>query len=141
MGYTSSATNFEVQYSLGEDWKIEILGLSEVKKKGNGIKKLQDGYTLRYSGVGMDRRAKEGVGIITSEQLETRVSRWEPLNSRILVIDLDLEINLSLIQIYAPKDYSDILDKEEFYVQLQNVMNRGISKGRRILLSQGSSTF
>ena len=43
-----------------KDWKIEIFGLSEVKKKGNGIKKLQDGYMLRYSEVGMDRRAKEG---------------------------------------------------------------------------------
>ena len=52
-----------------------------------------------------------------------------------MVIDLDLKINLSLIQIYAPTDDSDILDKEESYVQLQNVMNRGISKERRILLS------
>ena len=91
-----------------KDQKIEILGLSKVKKKVNGIKKLQDGYTLRYSGVGMDRRAKEGVGIITSEQLETKVSGWEPINSRMLVIDLDLEINLSLIQMYAPTDDSDI---------------------------------
>ena len=52
-----------------------------------------------------------------------------------LVIDVDLEINLSLIQIYAPTYDSDILDKGELYVQLQNVMNRGISKRRMILLS------
>ena len=85
-----------------KDRKIKILGLSEIKKKGNGIKKLQDGYILRYSGVGMDRRTKEGVWIIiTSEQLETKVSGWELINSRILVIDLHLEINL-LKGIYHP---------------------------------------
>ena len=118
-----------------KDHKMEILGLSEVKRKGNGMRRLQDGYILRYSGVGMDSRAKEGVGIITNERIETKVSGWEPINSRIMVVDLDLEINLSLIQVYAPTDDSDILDKEEFYVQLQKVMDKVISKGRRVIIS------
>lgn len=85
-----------------KDRKMEILGLSEVKRKGNGMRRLQDGYILRYSGVGMDSRAKEGVGIITNERIETKVSGWEPINSRIMVVDLYLEINLSLFS-YTPR--------------------------------------
>lgn len=34
-----------------DKYKLHILGISEVRKKGQGIKTLDRGYTLRYSGV------------------------------------------------------------------------------------------
>lgn len=114
--------------------KLEVLGLSEVKKKGSGIMSLQEGYTLRFSGVGMDTRAKEGVAIVTSEQMEMRVSGWEPVNSRIIVINLDVEVKISLIQTYAPTEDSNALDKEEYYVQLQRTIGKEAVNGRHVLI-------
>ena len=56
-----------------EKYRLEILGISEVKKKGNGMIHLEKGYVLRYVGVNIGRRAKDGVGILLSEEMEKGV--------------------------------------------------------------------
>jgi hypothetical protein len=53
-----------------EKYRLELLGLSEVKKKGSGEKRLEKGFILRYSGVPAINRAKEGVGVIVSDELQ-----------------------------------------------------------------------
>ena len=37
------------------------------------------------------KRTKEGIGIITSQEFEQKVTAWDLVNSRIMNIDLDLE--------------------------------------------------
>ena len=72
-------------------YRLEILGISEVKKKGSGIVQLEKEYVLRYVGVNIGRRVKEGVGVVLSEEMEKRVETWEAVNSRIISIRIRFE--------------------------------------------------
>ena len=78
--------------------KMELLGICETKKKGEGEQRLKDNFTLRYSGR-KEGRAKQGVGFITSEEMEKRVVEWKPVNSRIITITLELDKKTKIIQI------------------------------------------
>ena len=107
-------------------YKIEILGLSETKRKGIGELQLDDGYVLMYSGVSKDKRAKEGVGIVISESLKHHVTNWEGISSRIIRLDLQTKENrkITLIQVYGPTEDKDIVDKETFYHDLQLTVDK-----------------
>lgn len=117
-----------------EKYKIAILGLSETKKKGTGDIQLDKGYTLKYSGVGKDQRAKEGVGIILNKETSDRVIFWEAINSRIIRVDLDLDEKVSLIQIYAPTDEKDNSEKDEFYDELQRILDKARDEIEHVII-------
>lgn len=117
------------------DRKLELLGLSEVRKKGSGTKIIEGGYTLRYSGVVIDRRAKEGVGVVTSPECESKVSNWYAVNSRIMVVNLELDVPMAFVQVYAPTEDMTVLEKEEFYVELQRVLDKETTEGREVMIA------
>lgn len=117
-----------------EKYQIPILGISEVKRKGNGVLAMDKDYTLRYSGVNKDRRAKEGVGVILNRYISDKVLFWEPINSRIIRVDIDLEETVSLIQIYAPTDDSNILDKDMFYCELQKTLDKARQEVKHVMI-------
>lgn len=109
-------------------YKIGILGISETKKKGSGITHLNDGFTMRYSGIDLNTRAKHGVAIITNKEVESNVIDWKPINSRIISVELQLEHKLNIIQIYAPTDDASVAEKDQFYddsqLHLHEIRNR-----------------
>lgn len=110
-----------------KEFKIQILGLSEIKMKESGIKLLQYGYTLYYSGLehtdGNKERTKEGVGIILTEELNQKVIGWKNINSKIMYVQLKMEITLTIFQIYTPIQGTDKNKMEEFYNTLQETIN------------------
>lgn len=57
-----------------EKRKLDILGLSETKWKGQGTKELRHGYHLYWSG---GEIARNGVAIILSAQMKCRVINIE----------------------------------------------------------------
>ena len=78
-------------------YKVDVLGVSETKRKGNGESVMEHGYILRYSGVPKNARATNGVGVLITEELDKKVNSWEPLSSRIIRVDIDVEENLTII--------------------------------------------
>ena len=114
-------------------YKMSILGLSEVKKKGQGEKNIKDKYTLRYSGI-TEGRAKQGVAFITNEEMEKYVIKWEPISPRIITITLKFEHILTLIQIYAPTTSEEILEIEQFYNLLNEVTTKETNKGHQLII-------
>jgi len=58
-----------------QKYKIEIPGISETQVKGTGEMTLDENYVLKYSGVDKKTRAKMGVGIIISEELNRNVTK------------------------------------------------------------------
>lgn len=114
-------------------YNVQILGVCETKKKGHGEMVLDSGYVFRYSGV-LTGRAKEGVGIIVNPETDKKVTSWEPISSRILSADLELEEKLTMVQVYAPTEDSDAISKEMFYSDLQKCLDRIRSDGRKAIV-------
>nr|KAG5701564.1 hypothetical protein BaRGS_024814 [Batillaria attramentaria] len=62
---------------------------------------------------------------------------WEPVNSRIITakfITKKKDINLNIIQCYAPTNDAEEEKKDDFYQQLQTVIDRGGAKDMTILM-------
>lgn len=78
------------------NYRIQIMGLSETKKKRSGEMCMDKGYTLRFSGSPRSNRAKEGVGIVVSNEIERKVIGWEAISSRIMTISLQLQETVGL---------------------------------------------
>jgi len=73
---------------------------------------------LLYSGREDDQHL-EGVAIILRKKMEKCLLEWKPVNSRLMTARMKgRQVNLSLIQCYAPTNDSDDNTKDTFYDQL-----------------------
>ena len=70
------------------------------KRRVTGEIALAQNYVLRYSGVDKKTRAKEGVGLIISEELTRSIIKWTAINSRITQLDTELKEE-QIIHIYT----------------------------------------
>ncbi|KAJ8949833.1 hypothetical protein NQ318_000532 [Aromia moschata] len=78
--------------------KLELLVITETKKKGNGIIDIEGDYTLVWSGVEYERRAAAGIArLMKKEIVEKHLNKWEPKSERILVIELKFDKEVETI--------------------------------------------
>ncbi|XP_039276219.1 uncharacterized protein LOC120349733 [Nilaparvata lugens] len=108
--------------------------MSEVKRKGSGRVELKDGYMMVYSGVALQSRAKEGVGVVMTPETFNRVSDWQAVSPRILKVDLEMKIRLTFVQVYAPTEDSSVQEKEEFHSTLNAVVEGIYHRGRQVIV-------
>ena len=117
-------------------YNIDVLGLSETKARGNGMKAV-DGASYVYSGV-TEGRAKRGVAIIVAERWADCVRSWRCVSERCVTVRLNVAgVWLTLVQVYSPTDDTDSVAKDEFYAEVQEVMNRMTELLRWAILMQG----
>lgn len=64
-------------------YRLDIVGLSSTKEKGNGTMILQDGWRLLYSGVEPSVHARAGVGSLVSPRLIDSIVEWKAFQSQI----------------------------------------------------------
>ena len=69
-----------------ERYNLTILGFSETKVKGNGMREI-NGAKYVYAGV-TEGRARSGVGIIVSERWGDRLRSWRCVSERCATISL-----------------------------------------------------
>lgn len=67
--------------------EMEILAITETKKKGCGEMTIEEHETL-YSGVHTERRAEARVGCLLSLSYRNKLVDWKPMNERIMRIKL-----------------------------------------------------
>jgi exonuclease III len=116
---------------------IDILGISEMKWTGKGhfrgVK-----YKVMYSG--HDTYRKNGVGMIITNQVEKSLIGYKAVNDRIMYIRVKARpVNISCIQVYAPTTSVETEDIEEFYRNLQSVLNEIPNKDVLILMGDWNS--
>lgn len=107
-----------------ESYRLDILGLSEVRWPEFGEVQTQRGGLFLYSG----RPAEEdvgqgGVGLLLSQKARKSLMEWKPLNDRVMMARFHSNIrNVTIFQCYAPTEGSVQEAKEEFYSILSNAI-------------------
>ena len=115
-------------------YNLDVLGLSETKVRGNGMKEI-DGAKYVYAGVS-EGRAKCGVGIVVAESLADCVRSWRCVSERCVMIRLRVAgVWMTLVQVYAPTDDRDSDTKDGFYAQLQEVVERAPREDKVVVLA------
>jgi exonuclease III len=101
--------------------KIDILGISELKWTGSGHF-TSNNYEVYYSGNQNTR--KNGVAMVLNKKFVNSVIGYYPKNDRMISIRLQGKpTNLTIIQIYAPTTEAEESTIEDFYMDLQQILD------------------
>ena len=98
--------------------KLSILAVSETRLRGDGDKNIHENYRFIYSG---SEQGRHGVGFILDPDVASYVEKVTPLNERLIALDLRVKDGISIVQVYAPQQGRPLVEKEEFYQQLQGL--------------------
>ena len=122
-----------------EKVNIDILGVTETKKKGKGEEVLEGGHILIYSGVDVKERAREGVGCIVKRENQKYIQGWTSVTGRILRVDMkiDEQTTTTIVVAYGPSEDETTSRKEEFWEQMTEVAEE--TRGRMIILGDLNS--
>ena len=113
----------EEMVMLMEERNLQLFGMSETRRKGEGRVRVHKNFTLIYKG--LENEAKHGVGLLLSEEMGNLVEQVKYVNERILsvLIKLDTTVKLGVIQVYAPQQGRPWQEKLTFYEQLQDTID------------------
>lgn len=115
-------------------FKVDIMAITETKKKGKGIKRIHKGYWMYWSGVENKERAKGGIGVIISPERIKHIIREEYVNERIMVAEINLteKETWTLIIAYGENEDAKKEDKDKFYQALQLEIDNATKKRHSI---------
>ena len=99
---------------------IDILGISELKWIGMGEFNSDDHY-IYYCGQESLRR--NGVAIMVNKTVQNAVLGWNLKNDRMISVHLQGKpFNITVIQVFAPTSNTEEAEVEQFYEDLQDVL-------------------
>lgn len=112
-----------------QNYKLALLGISELRWSDAGEHITSDGLTLLYSGRRADEVRASGVGFLLSKETRRALVSWKPCSDRIITATFNTRARrLTCVQCYAPTETSERSIKDAFYRQLERVLatvNRG----------------
>ena len=101
-------------------YKLNLLGLSEIRWNGSKEFTIASGELLLYSGRAMGEKHEHGVGLILSKSLKKSLIEWTAVSERIITARLTTRLRkLTIVQCYAPTNEAAIEEKEAFYGVLE----------------------
>ena len=116
-----------------KNYKIGVVRLSETRWLQSGQLRLSSGEQLLYSGHIEDgARHTEGVALMLAPETHAALIGWEPVTAKFTTKNKDIRLNI--IQCYAPTNDAEKEKKEDFYLQLQAVLDRRGTKDITILM-------
>ena len=128
------ATKSEEVYKEIERSNMDIIALTETKRKGKGTEE-RNQYIYIYSGVPKEERASSGVILAIKKQFKKQIKSWEQINSRILQLEIEIKgHNLIIIAVYSPNDDASDDKKQDFYDELTTLLEKVTDRKEVIIL-------
>ena len=116
-----------------DNYKWNILGISEMRWKGFGELTVQDDHRLYYSG--RTDKHQQGVGFLVHKDIVNCIISCNPISNRLITITLNAcPFNITLVQVYAPTSAAEEEETEQFYNELQGVLDTIPKKNITILM-------
>ncbi|XP_037959260.1 craniofacial development protein 2-like [Teleopsis dalmanni] len=106
-------------------FKIDVIGISEVRWNGTGEFTNQKGGVLMYSGMPDEQDPHiRGVAVYVKKNVKHSILCWKAISERIIVVRFRAKkFNMSLVQCYAPTEDSPLDQKEVFYSALERTLS------------------
>ncbi|GFR82568.1 endonuclease-reverse transcriptase [Elysia marginata] len=105
------------------NFKLDIVGLSETKRKGEGLLELRNRRWIYEAGKTEDAPNAKGLALLINNNMKNFVEGFQRHSERIISFQIKLKgESLKVIQVYAPtSDYEDT-EIEAFYEDLAKAM-------------------
>ena len=104
-----------------ERYRWNLLGLAEMRWKSFGETSTEGGHKVYFSG--KKDKHEQGVGFLVHKDIVNTVMGCRPISSRLITIRLKATpFNMTVIQVYATTSDYDDSEVEDFYGQLQEVI-------------------
>ena len=111
-----------------------ILGLCETRWENFSETTTEEEHKVFFSG--KEDKHEQGVGFLVHRDIVNTGMVCCPVSSRLITICLRaVPFNITIVQAYAPTSDYDDSEIEEFYGQLQNIINQTLKKD--ILVMEG----
>ncbi|XP_047111838.1 craniofacial development protein 2-like [Schistocerca piceifrons] len=119
-----------------ENYRLDILGLSEVRWPESGEFQTQNGGVLLYAGqTGEDTMHRNGVGFLLSKSSKKSLLEWKPVSERIITARFKTNVRyVTVTQCYAPTEIPKGELKDAFYTELNGVLRQTNSRDIKILM-------
>ena len=106
---------------------IDILGISELKWMGMGEFNSDDNYTYYH---GQESLRRNGVAIMVNKRVQNAVLGCNLKNDRMISVRFQGKpFNITVIQAYAPISNAEEAEVEQFYEDLQDLLELTPKKG------------
>lgn len=99
---------------------IDILGISEMRWKGSGTYDMPE-HVIYYAGNDEPSHWR-GVCFIVTKRMNMCVRNFIPHSDRVCMIQCNGNINLNVIQVYAPTADGDEEETERFYEEVRTML-------------------
>ena len=97
--------------------------------KNFGETATEEGHKVFFSG--KENKHKHGVGFLVHKNIVNTVKGCRPVSSRLITICLRaVPFNITIVQVHAQTSDYDDNEIEEFYDQLQNVIDQTLKKDK-----------
>jgi len=106
------------------EYKVAIMGVSEVRWNGSGKMETTNGNVFVYSGMpNADDDHIRGVGILVNKNIRRALLEWNPISERIITARIQTKLRkMSIVQCYAPTENAELDEKEAFYSLLDKTL-------------------
>ena len=115
-------------------YRVKVLGISKCRWSGFGRLRTATGETILYSGRD-DNVHQSGVALLLNKETAESLLDWNPVSDRIITARFNSKYTkTTCVQVYAPTNDAEPEVKDEFYEQLQAVIERAPSHDMLVMM-------